>query len=230
MECPKCGYMMDAFTSECPRCARMGTPVTTAVAPPLNAQAAPYAGHYPVASSVASPVGLLVNTKQIVALVGALLLGLGVFTPFVSISLFGSISFNLLQVGQLTQSSRQMAMMMGGPHNGKIPTDLLFMQYAGYVLLLLAVGTIVIALAKWPGMLWLTGGTAFIIAAVIIGYYFVGVGKANAQMQQMMASLAQLQSSPLAHLSLFSIIALGWAAVFLLCGAVVVLTAAALSE
>ncbi len=29
MECPKCGYMMDAFTVECPRCARYAAPYDT---------------------------------------------------------------------------------------------------------------------------------------------------------------------------------------------------------
>lgn len=53
MECPKCGYMMDAFEKECPRCAKMGTmsqptPVGTATRPAVPPAQQPGVAPVPV--------------------------------------------------------------------------------------------------------------------------------------------------------------------------------------
>ena len=78
MECPKCGYLMDEFTKECPRCARMAAQAAAAPRPPPSALPAGGYGSVPPRTSglaIASLITAIVSpcTCGIAALVSLVL-------------------------------------------------------------------------------------------------------------------------------------------------------------
>ena len=121
MECPKCGYVLDPFEKECPRCAR--APVTTpaeapnrpqpnattppnvpqpgaapgapspALTPLKRAQMAGSARQGQAAQTAQASGGMPLGLKQMIGYIGAVLLLLGIFLPIVKIPVIGSINF-----------------------------------------------------------------------------------------------------------------------------------------
>ena len=55
MECPKCGFMMDAFTVDCPRCTRLGKAAPAAPPPHAPQPAMPQVAVQPAPVSIDEP-------------------------------------------------------------------------------------------------------------------------------------------------------------------------------
>ena len=215
-----------------------------AASSPMAAMPAPAYRDIPATS------GYSLGLRPIIAIAGAVLLIIGVFIPFIGVPMLGGVS--LIQIGNFVQSLHDMMQNMmqspllaagGLPGGGmaKIGEQLkqlemvkLFLQGSAYFLLLLAGCSIAVALAKWANWLWLTGSAALAISLVIIGAYAVKVGAADQQIHKTMSALTNgpmgglMGSAP--KISLFAIVPLDWGAMFILLGAVVMLTAAALHD
>lgn len=109
MDCPKCGYVMDPFTTECPRCARAGAvpgtpppagpqpgmPLSDAHAHPHPPRVPGHAGTPDASALRAYPTAYLLQWRrpQLLGGIGALLLLFGVFLPVFRLPVVGSLNY-----------------------------------------------------------------------------------------------------------------------------------------
>jgi hypothetical protein len=227
MECPKCGFVMDAFTTECPRCARMAA---DGMGNPTAHNASPGAmppRYYQASRQAAMSSTVVFGLRQIVATLGAVLLLIGVFVPLVVVPMFNVSLMGLANIYDTVKGTGMLAM---APQNTETTLGLFFMKYTGIIMICLAAASLAVVFLKRYEYLWMTGGGAFAITAFIIGYYIVKVSEAQKAMGAMAASFGGLGGAKAATPSLFSYLPLGWGPVLLLIGAIAIFTAAALPE
>ncbi|MHB9134598.1 MAG: hypothetical protein ACYDBB_26290 [Armatimonadota bacterium] len=233
MECPKCGYKLDASATSCPRCAILGDdqpvlPAQPATPAPQRVQAAaqpvaprPATRVITSASSSSMPVDL----KQIIVIVFALLVIGSVFLPVVTMPAMmseGNTNISLFKIGSEIPS---LSGIMGGMTAGnatKAGTTLLifFVKYLWVLLLLLGVSSIVIAILKRYVALWITGFGTLALALLLIISYTVGIIKANALMAQLAAAFSSNEK-----INVFTMAPLGIGAIMLLIGGIMLVTA-----
>lgn len=223
MECPKCGYMMDAFTTTCPRCARMGAPATQTV---TVVQASPQPSVRTAAvSSPSRGMAMTFGLRQLLAIVGGALISIGVFAPAVSIPFMGGVS--LMQISNVIRSLSSMGdQVQKGP--GGATAAIFFLKIAAFALLLFALVGIVCVFVKWANGLWIAGGGTLLFSLLLIGGYIYAVEKAKAAAH---AAVGALGSSGAAdNVSFYGVMPLGLGIVILIIGGIVMLMAAALPD
>lgn len=225
MECPKCGYMMDAFTTTCPRCAKMGAPSTqtaTVVQPSPQPSVRMAAVNAP-SRGTAMTFGL----RQLLAIIGGALISIGVFTPAVSVPFMGGIS--LMQISNVIRSFSSMGAHAEKDQGGAgAATAIFFLKIAAFALLLFAVIGVVCVFAKWANGLWVAGGGTLLFSLLLTGGYIYAVEKAKAVAHEAASALGS--SGAADKVSYYGTMPLGWGIVILFIGGIVMLTAAALPD
>ena len=108
---------------------------------------------------------------------------------------------------------------------------ILLIVVAGYVMIALALMAIASSLTRWYSGLWISGLMVLAAMTMMIIYYFAKLSSVSATMHDLAAkqggdALAEIAKMP----SIYAMAPLGWGAMALLIGAIVVLTAAALQE
>jgi hypothetical protein len=205
MECPKCGFVLDALTVDCPRCARLKAEGNTPTqAGPLRAPLAhggtftrPHsmtAGKRPITTS-ASFGAATKSVKQIFGILGGLLLLISIFIPAIKIPSLGGISlwniaaiFNKAVAMTATQT---IPAGMGGA--------IFFIKSAAVIFLILGLAAIIVSIARAYSWQWLPAGGA----VAYLGFGIIAISKAVATIKGMSpagsepsASVATSNASP----------------------------------
>ncbi|HEY3415946.1 MAG TPA: hypothetical protein VGM23_03585 [Armatimonadota bacterium] len=239
MECPKCGFYLDAFTTECPRCKlsaqKSGAPASADSFPTTAAQeriteAVPTLPAQRPGASGSDGINVATVQRMGIAMAGAVILIIAIFLPLINIPMLGGISLFQASkaLGAVSQFGASMPGASGPPAEAKV--YLLIGKYLWIALLAFGLGGIATAWLRRYLYLWITGGASAAIALLLIIGYFVGIAKANAAMHSAMASSPLAASMSGKMVSITAYVPLGIGPVLLLVGAIVMLTAAALQS
>lgn len=231
MECPQCGYMLDAFTTECPRCARMKTMPQAAPATVSAPTVAPQQVAVAPAQSAAAPMTFTLGAKQAVALLASLMLALGTFTPVICLPLFGGLSLmhiaNFMRV--LIKQGAVMTVKIADIPNSS--TTIFTLKNAGVIVIALAVLLLVTAFLRWSALTWIPALATFGGVGFLIGAYFHYLNKPSAALLAKLAEEGgEAVSKNASFTAIYTTMPLGWGAVLLAIGAILALTAAALKD
>ncbi|MHB9022578.1 MAG: hypothetical protein ACYC7E_00155 [Armatimonadota bacterium] len=243
MECPKCGFYLDAFTTECPRCKQQGQKtgaqaVATPAPAPAPVQPAAQTGYTspvqrPAAYSASGSGSVTFGLRQLLAIAGALILLAGIFLPLVNVPLLGGVSlFQASKVlGAASQFGSPMSMMGSTPAPSEGAKLGLFIgKYLWIILLALGLGGMAAAILRRYLYLWISGGASAAIALFLIIGYFVSMAKANAAIKSAMASNPMASAASGKMMSATALAPLGIGPVLILIGAILLLTAATLQS
>jgi hypothetical protein len=221
MECPQCGFLIDAFAKECPRCKRHEG-LGQAPTPNAKSGKAPGAPRPatamtrlapPRAGAPAATASFPAHLAQLIGVFGALLVLLGTFLPYRYLPKFSN-TISIFQIGSsLSAGMDKLHGYFLGASMAVAGVQLFaYIGMVAWILALLAaVGGLVAALLKRAVGLWVAGGMSALIALCFIwGYFFTMTTRfANDK-------------------SMFAAVQLGIGPILLLIGAIVMLTAAAL--
>lgn len=161
MDCPKCGFVMDAFAVECPRCAKMkaegkaplqsspsGTPIIRPFAPPL-----PKA---PRQRQQATPTTSGFTVKQNVGIFAGVAMLISVFLPAIKIPFVigGTSVWDVADMAAKIISRPDPSFPRG------LGLELIIMATAAIIFLIIGIAAIVVSMYRLYLWQWVTAGAA----------------------------------------------------------------------
>jgi hypothetical protein len=202
------------------------------VAGPMNRLAtSPAVSYARPAGAVAT--GYAVGLKQILAMVAALILAGGVLMPILSMWSFfgGAVKVSLLQISTMLSSFSNMSLSSSPQASGDADVAIFFFKYVGYFFFALALVAIVAALTRWYAGMWVAGIPALCVTLFMVIYYFAKLLSVSGDMHDAAVKRGPEAVTAMAKIpSIFAMAPLGWGALFLLIGAILLLTAATLED
>lgn len=248
MQCPKCGYHLDSPTASCPRCALLGDapappqpqqslppaapqmpqptmqmPQPTMPMPQPTMQQMPQPGmqqmpppYYPqYQHQPRGSVAISIELKQIAAIIAAIIVVISVFLPFITFPI--PVSLSLSNIGNAISWIMKNTPLMSLLPAGQLPPIIILLKYAWIIVLIFAVGAIAVSLFKQYPVLWVAAFGLMAMSLTLIITYFVYMGKIN----QLIAQVPGGATSPSGtHLSGYNLLPLGFGAVLMLVGSV----------